>query len=203
MPEKSNRPIQTKRKRIIVGISGASGVIYGIRLLEVLKQAGIEVHLVMTPAAKITIAAETEYSADAVEKMASTVHRFNDISATLASGSYKTEGMVVVPCSMHTLGALAAGYADNLLVRAAEVTLKERRPLIVVPRETPLTLIHIENMERIAQAGAIVLPAMPAFYERPKTIEELVDHLVGKILDLLGIENELFNRWSGLKPKSI
>lgn len=202
MPGKVNRPSEERRRRIVLGVSGASGVIYGIRLLEVLKQASVEVHLVMTPAAKITIAAETGYSAEAVEKMASTVHRFNDISATLASGSYKTDGMVIVPCSMHTLGALASGYADNLLVRAAEVTLKERRPLIVVPRETPLTLIHIENMERIARAGAIVLPAMPAFYERPKTIDELVDHLVGKILDLLGIDNELFKRWSGLKPKS-
>lgn len=202
MPAKVNRSIEEGRKRIVVGISGASGVIYGIRLLEVLKQTGVEVHLVMTPAAKITIAAETEYSAEVVEKMASTVHRFNDISATLASGSYRTDGMAIVPCSMHTLGALASGYADNLLVRAAEVTLKERRPMIVVPRETPLTLIHIENMERIARAGAIVLPAMPAFYERPKTIDELIDHLVGKILDLFGIDNELFKRWSGLKPKS-
>jgi len=191
---------QAKRsKRIIVGVSGASGVIYGVRLLEVMKKLGIETHLIMTPASKITIASETDYSPAEVERLASKVYRINDIAATLSSGSFPVDAMVIIPCSMHTLGAMASGFADNLLVRAAEVTMKERRPLIVVPRETPMTLIHLENMVKVARAGAIVVPAMPAFYQRPKTIDELIDHLVGKVLDLLGIEeHNLFKRWSGL-----
>src|SRR5579862_2108281 len=134
-----------RTRRFVVGVSGASGVIYGIRLLEVLKKAKIETHLVLTPAAKITIAAETEYSVPAVEKLASRVYRYNDIAAVISSGSFATDGMILIPCSMHTLGALASGVSDNLLLRAAEVTMKERRPLAIVPRETPLSLIHIEN----------------------------------------------------------
>jgi len=187
-----------KARSFVVGISGASGVIYGIRLLEVLKKAKIESHLVLTPAAKITIAAETEYSAQVVERLASRVYRYNDISAVISSGSFKTDGMILIPCSMHTLGALASGVTDNLLLRAAEVTMKEHRPLVIVPRETPLSLIHIENMERLARAGAILLPAMPGFYERPKTVAELVDHIVGKVLDIVGVEHNLFKRWSGM-----
>ncbi len=185
-------------RRIIVGISGASGVIYGVRLLEVLKELGVETHLVMSPAAKVTIVAETKYSVESVEKMASKVYKFSDIAATISSGSFSTDGMVVIPCSMHTLGALASGVAESLLTRAAEVTMKERRTLIIVPRETPLTLIHIENMARLAQAGAIIVPAMPAFYSRPKTIEDIVNHLVGKVLDLLKLEHSLFKRWEGI-----
>jgi flavin prenyltransferase len=185
----------------VVGITGGSGVIYGIRLLEVLKKkesVGIETHLIVSPSAAITIKAETEFSAKHVESLATKIHRFGDISAPLASGSFKFDSMVIVPCSMHTLGAIASGIADNLLVRSAEVTLKERRRLILVPRETPLTLIHLQNMVRAAEAGAIVLPAMPAFYEKPKSLNDLIDHLVGKILDLLEIEHELFARWAGL-----
>jgi flavin prenyltransferase len=184
--------------RFVVGISGASGVIYGIRLLEVLKESKIETHLVMTPAAKITITTETEYSVPSVEKLASRVHRYNDISAVISSGSFKTDGMILIPCSMHTLGALASGVADNLLLRAAEVTMKEHRPLVVVPRETPLSLIHIENMERLARAGAIIVPAMPGFYEQPKSVSDIVAHLVGKVLDVIGVEHTLFKRWSGI-----
>ncbi|MHB8567172.1 MAG: UbiX family flavin prenyltransferase [Nitrososphaerales archaeon] len=191
-----------RRKKIIVGISGASGVIYGVRLLQVLKQLEVETHLIMTPAAKITIAAETSFSPDSVEKLATKVYRFNDIAASISSGSFQIDAMAVIPCSMHTLGAMASGLADNLLVRAAEVTLKERRPLIVVPRETPMTLIHLENMVKIARAGAIVVPAMPAFYQRPKNIDEIIDHLIGKILDLLDIEHNLFTRWTGLGDPS-
>jgi 4-hydroxy-3-polyprenylbenzoate decarboxylase len=189
-------------KRIVVGISGASGVIYGIRLLEVLKDLGVETHLVMSPAARMTIIAETKYTVESVEKLASKVYKFSDISASISSGSFETEGMVVIPCSMHTLGALASGVADSLLSRAAEVTMKERRTLIVVPRETPLSLIHIENMARLSRAGAIIVPAMPAFYFKPKNIDDVVDHLVGKVLDLLKLEHTLFKRWKGMPTKT-
>ena len=189
------------KRRIVVGISGASGVIYGIRLLEVLKEMDVETHLVLTPPSKVTITAETDLQISDVERMATKVYRYNDIAATIASGSFQVDAMVIIPCSMHTLGALASGFADNLLLRAAEVNLKEKRPLIVVPRETPMTLIHLENMERIARAGAIVVPAMPAFYERPKTLDDIVNHLVGKVLDLLGIEHSLFHRWDGIETK--
>ncbi|MDA4129919.1 MAG: UbiX family flavin prenyltransferase [Thaumarchaeota archaeon] len=187
-----------RSRKYVVGISGASGVIYGIRLLEVLKKLKCETHVVITPAAKVTIAAETEYTASSVEKLATKLYRINDIAADISSGSFLTNGMILIPCSMHTLGALASGMADNLMLRAAEVTMKEQRPLIVVPRETPLSLIHLENMVTISRAGAIVVPAMPGFYMRPKRIEELVDHLVGKVLDLLGIEHKLFKRWEGI-----
>lgn len=187
-----------KSRNFVVGITGASGVIYGIRLLEVLKKSRIETHLVITPAAKITIAAETEYTAQAVERLASKVYRYNDIAAAISSGSFRTDGMIVIPCSMHAIGALASGVADNLLLRAAEVTMKERRILVLVPRETPLSLIHLENMERLARAGACILPAMPGFYERPKSVSQMVDHLVGKVLDILGVENDLFARWNGI-----
>lgn len=185
-------------KKIIVGITGASGVIYGIHLLEVLRQLKVETHLIMSPAAKVTIAAETNYSIPSVEKLATKVYKFSDISATISSGSFPVDGMVVVPCSMHTLGALATGVADSLLTRAGEVTMKEKRPLIVVPRETPLTLIHIENMARLARAGAVVLPAMPAFYTKPKSLDDVVYHIVGKILDILRIENTIVKRWKGM-----
>ena len=190
-----------KNRRFVVGITGASGVIYGIRLLEILRRLKIETHLVLTPAAKITIAAETDYSTQTVEKLASKSYRYNDIAAAISSGSFRTDGMIVIPCSMHTMGALASGIADNLLLRAADVTMKERRILVVVPRETPLSLIHLENMGRLARAGGCILPAMPGFYERPKNVSEIVDHLVGKVLDILGVENDLFRRWEGVPGK--
>lgn len=183
--------------RIIVGISGASGVIYGVRFLEALKEFGIESHLIMTNAARETLRLETDYSVSYVEGLASKNYRLADIAATLASGSYRVNGMVVIPCSMKTLAGLASGYADNLLLRAAEVTLKEKRPLIIVPRETPLNIIHIENMLRVARAGAIVLPAMPGFYHKPKKMKDLIDHVVGKVLDALSIEHDLYLRWRG------
>ena len=186
------------KKRIVVGISGASGVIYGVRLLEVMKDLGVETHLVMSPAAKMTIVAETRHSVASVEKLATKVYKFSDIAATISSGSFSTDGMVVIPCSMHTLGALASGVADSLLTRAAEVTMKEKRTLIVVPRETPLSLIHIENMARLAQAGAVIVPAMPGFYFKPNTVDDMVNHLVGRVLALLKIDNSLFERWDGI-----
>jgi flavin prenyltransferase len=191
-----------KNRRFVVGITGASGVIYGIRLLEVLKKLKIETHLVVTPAAKITIAAETDYSAQSVERLASKNYRYNDIAAAISSGSFKTDGMIVIPCSMHAMGALASGVSDNLLLRSAEVTMKERRTLVLVPRETPLSLIHLENMRRLASAGVCILPAMPGFYEKPKSVAQIVDHLVGKVLDVMGVENDLFKRWTGMSSKS-
>jgi 4-hydroxy-3-polyprenylbenzoate decarboxylase len=187
-----------RKKRVVVALTGASGVSYGIKLLEILNKMSVETYLIMTPAASITIKAETNFKPSYLEKLASRTFRFNDIAAPISSGSFHFDAMVVVPCSMHTLGAIATGTADNLVTRSAEVALKERRTLILVPRETPMTLIHLENMVRASQAGAIILPAMPAFYHKPKNIDDILNHLVGKILDMLGIEHHLFKRWEGL-----
>ena len=197
------RSQHVKSKSIIVGLSDGSGVIYGIFLLEYLKQVRIETHLIVSPAAKITIVSETEYELAEVEKLASKVHRFSDIAATISSGSFPVYGMVVIPCSMHTIGSLASGIADNLLIRSAEVTLKERRKLVIVPGETPLALLDMRNMTKVARAGAIIAPAMPAFYQRPKSVDAVVDHVVGNVLDLLDIENDLFRRWHGKQTSYI
>jgi len=183
--------------RLVVGISGASGAIYGIRALQVLKKRGVETHLILTDAAQETIRLETDFSRGDVEKLASEVHQVGDLTSKLASGSFPTDGMLIIPCSMKTLAGVATGYSDNLLLRAADVTIKERRPLVLVVRETPLSLIHLENMVRVARAGAVVLPAMPAFYHRPRTVDELVDQVVGKALDLLGVEHDLTRSWGG------
>ncbi|HEV2225903.1 MAG TPA: UbiX family flavin prenyltransferase [Nitrososphaerales archaeon] len=183
--------------RLVVGISGGSGVIYGVRMLEALKRTGAETHLIMTQAAKETLVLETDYSVSHVEGLSSYNYRINDIAALPASGSYQTDGMIVIPCSMKSLAGIAVGYEDNLLIRAAAVTLKENRKLVLVPRETPLTTIHIENMLRVANAGAIVVPAMPGFYYRPKSVDDMIDYVVGKVLDILGVEHELYRRWSG------
>ncbi len=183
--------------RIVVGISGASGALYGIRALEALKEVGVETHLIVTAAAAETIHLETVRSIADVEGLAAQTYRIDDLTARVASGSFHTDGMVVIPCSMKTLGGIASGYADNLLLRAAEVTLKERRPLVLVARETPLNLIHLENMAALARAGAMILPAMPAFYHRPRTVDDLVDHVVGKVLDAFRIEHHLYQRWGG------
>jgi len=182
---------------VLVGISGGSGVVYGVRLLQVLKELKIESHLIMTTAATETLVLETDHKVSDVESIASVSYRINDIAAPPASGSFRTRGMVVIPCSMKTLAGVANGYSDNLLLRAAEVTMKEKRLLVLVPRETPLSRIHIENMLRASDAGALILPAMPAFYPKPKTIEGMVDFLVGKVLDTLGIEHDLYQRWTG------
>jgi 4-hydroxy-3-polyprenylbenzoate decarboxylase len=188
--------------RLVVGISGGSGVIYGIRLLEVLRELKVDTHLIMSTAGKETIVLETDWKVAQVESLASKVYAFNDIASSLSSGSFQTDGMVIMPCSMKTLAGVASGYSDNLILRAAEVTLKERRPLILVPRETPFTAIHIENLLKVARSGGIIVPAMPAFYHRPKEISELVDHLVGKVLDLLKLEHTLYRRWSGPRGAS-
>jgi len=183
--------------RLIVGISGASGAIYGIRALQALRDLGVETHLVVTDAALETIRLETDFKKADVVELATETHKLADITSKIASGSYQTNGMLVIPCSMKTLAGIASGYSDNLLLRAADVTIKERRRLVLVVRETPLSLIHIENMAAVTRAGAIVLPAMPAFYHRPKTVAALVDQVVGKAFDMLGIEHHLLKRWEG------
>jgi 4-hydroxy-3-polyprenylbenzoate decarboxylase len=190
--------VRCKCIRLVVGVSGGSGVVYGIRFLEVVRDLGIETHAIVSPAAKVTIKIETNYDPEKVESLASKSYRFNDVAASVSSGSFKTDGMVIMPCSMKTAGGLAAGYADNLVLRAAEVTMKERRPLIIVPRETPLTTLHLRNLLTLSEAGVIVVPAMPAFYHNPKNIQDIIDHLVGKVLDLLRVEHNLFKRWQGL-----
>jgi 4-hydroxy-3-polyprenylbenzoate decarboxylase len=187
-------------KRIVVGISGASGVVHGIRLLEVLEKVdGVEVHLIVSNAGKRTISLETDRTVEEVEGLADRCYRVGDIAAAVASGSFRTAAMVVVPCSMKTLSGIANSYADNLLIRAAEVTLKDRRPLVLVPRETPLHLGHLRLLVKVAEMGAVVMPPMPAFYHRPETVGEIVDQTVNRILDVLGIELEedLFPRWTG------
>jgi 4-hydroxy-3-polyprenylbenzoate decarboxylase len=185
--------------RLVVGISGASGAIYGVRLLEVLGQSGVETHLVATAAARETIRLETSYTVEQVEALATQVYAVEDVGAAIASGTFKTSGMVVVPCSIKSMSAIAYAYGDNLLVRAADVTLKERRRLVLVVRETPLHLGHLRAMVRLTEMGAIVAPPAPAFYHRPKTLDDIVDHIVGKVLDLFGIEHDLYDPWQGSK----
>lgn len=183
-------------KRLVVGISGASGVIYGIRLLEVLsKTEGLETHLVMSDSARRNIELETDYQVAQVEALADRLYQFKDIGASISSGSFKTVGMVVAPCSIKSLSALANSYNDNLLVRAGDVTLKEGRKLVVVVRETPLHAGHLELMLRLARSGAVILPPMPAFYHRPRDLQAIVDQTVGKILDQFDIDAGLFRRW--------
>jgi 4-hydroxy-3-polyprenylbenzoate decarboxylase len=187
-------------RRLVVGISGASGVIYGIRLLEVLREVDdVETHLVMSAAARQTVVLETDWTHADVEALADVVYRPGDIAAALSSGSFKTAGMVVVPCSMGTLSDIASSSSDNLLARAADVTLKEHRRLIIVPRETPLHLGHLRMLVQVAEMGAIVCPPVPAFYQRPTTLEQLIDHTLNRILDLLDVElpRELSMRWEG------
>jgi 4-hydroxy-3-polyprenylbenzoate decarboxylase len=183
-------------KRIVIGISGASGVIYGVRLLALLKDhKEIETHLVISEPGKKNIEIETSYSADEVASMATCVHDYRDIGASIASGSFLTEGMVVVPCTIKTLSGIANSYNDNLLVRAADVTLKEKRKLVLVVRETPLHKGHLRLMTLAADMGAHILPPVPSFYHQPKTIEDIIDQTIGKIFDFFGIAHNLFRRW--------
>lgn len=181
--------------RLVVAITGASGVIYGIRLLQVLRDKSVETYLILSKWAERVIAAETEWSVAEVKRSACFCYDVNDLAVPIASGSFKVEGMVIAPCSMKTLSAIANGYTDNLIARSADVTLKEKRKLILVPRETPLNVIHIRNMLKAAQAGAIIIPPIPAFYNKPKTVDDIINHTVGKILDCLGIEHNLFKSW--------
>lgn len=184
--------------RLIIGMSGASGLIYGIRLLEVLhKEKNVETHLVMTASAKMNIALETDWTVAGVKALASQVHSVTDIAASIASGSFKTDGMIVAPCSIKTLSAIANCYADDLLVRAADVVLKERRRLVLVPRETPLHVGHCRLLLQVSEMGAIVAPPDPAMYIRPKSVDDLVNHHVGRLLDLFGLDTGLVQRWQG------
>ena len=195
-----------KIERLVVGISGASGVIYGIRLLQVLRDVeNIETHLVISNSAKQTVALETDFDVEYVEALATRVYRFTDVAAAIASGSFKTRGMVVIPCSMKTLSSIAYSFGENLLVRAADVTLKEHRRLVLVPRETPLHLGHLRLLTTVAELGAIVVPPMPAFYHRPQTIDDIVNQTVNRVLDLLEIElpRDLFTRWTGPQQRAV
>jgi len=184
-------------KRIIVGITGASGVIYGIRLVEVLKDLKVETHLILTDPAKQNILLETTFTVEDVEGSAYKVHNSKDLAAPISSGSFKTNGMVIAPCTIKTLSGIAHSYSENLLIRAADVTLKERRRLILVVREAPLHKGHLELMNRVADIGGIILPPVPAFYHSPRRIEDLIDHTIGKILDLMKIDHALYKRWEG------
>ncbi len=183
--------------RLVVGMSGASGAIYGVRILEVLKELQIETHLVMSDSAKRTIIYETDRSIEVMKALAKHVHELNDVGACISSGSFRHDGMVIAPCSIKTLSALAHSFNTNLLIRAADVTLKERRKLVLMVRETPLHLGHLRLMTQVTESGAVLVPPLPAFYHRPKTLEEVIDQSVNKALDQFGIDCSLFRRWTG------
>jgi len=180
-----------------VAITGASGVIYGIRMLEVLKGLGIETHLIMSEWGDKNIKIETDKTADYVRSLATKYYEDDNMAAPMSSGSFKTDGMAIVPCSMKSLASIANAFDDSLVSRAAGVCIKEQRKLVLVPRETPLSKIHLDNMSKLADAGAVILPAMPGFYHRPKTMDDLIDHVVGKVLDQFDIDHDLFKRWGG------
>lgn len=185
-------------KRLIIGITGASGVIYGIRALELLRAAGgVETHLVLSPSAARTIAEETDYTTAQIKALADQLHSYRDIGASVSSGSFKTEGMLVAPCSVKTLSGIANCFDDDLIVRAADVQLKERRRVVLLFRETPLHAGHIALMEQATRNGAIVMPPVPALYHRPKSIDDIVNQTVGRALDLFGIDPGIVKRWQG------
>jgi 4-hydroxy-3-polyprenylbenzoate decarboxylase len=186
-------------KRIIVGITGGSGAIYGIRLLEALRELGAESHLILSDWGEKTIVMETDYTVNQVKELASFVHHYKNQGAPVSSGSFRMDGMAVAPCSMKTLASIAGGLASDLISRSADVMLKEQKKLVLLTRETPLNLIHVENMKRVMLAGAVVFPPMPAFYHRPQTLQDIIDHTVGRVLDQFGFEPAWLKRWSG-KP---
>jgi flavin prenyltransferase len=198
MNSASAQPASATPRRLIVGISGASGAIYGIRILQALQGSGIETHLVMTESARITLAAETDMSTADVEALASVVHNVRNIGATVSSGSFKTMGMVIAPCSVRTMSEIAWGTTSNLLTRAADVVLKERRRLVLLLRETPLHAGHLQTMLHVTHSGAIIMPPVPALYAKPQSVMEMIDHTVGRCLDLFDIDTTLVDRWPGL-----
>ncbi len=206
MAEDVNRAVRNPSgptsPRLIVGISGASGVTYGVRVLDALRELGVESHLVVTRAALLTLSQETELSADDLLGRADVSHRLNDVGASIASGSFRTMGMIVAPCSVRTMSEIATGVTSTLLTRAADVVLKERRPLVLMVRETPLHLGHLRTMTALTEMGAIIVPPLPAFYAKPASIEEMVDQSVGRALDLFGLEWSAVRRWDGLKGPS-
>ena len=184
--------------RLLVGVTGASGAVYALKLLEALRDAGdVEVHLVVSDAARDIVRWELGVDVGELERLAHRTYGYNELSAPIASGSFRSDGMVVIPCSMKTLAGIAHGYSDNLILRAADVTLKMRRPLILVVRETPYSIVHIRNMLAAAEAGAVIVPASPAFYHKPRSIDDLVGYVVGRVLELLGIEYRLYREWRG------
>jgi len=187
--------------RLIVAITGATGAIYGVRLLQHLQHIrGVETHLLVSDAAVLTLHQETGLQRRDVEAFADVVHKLRDIGASIASGSFQSDGMVVAPCSMRTLASVAHGLSDNLITRAADVVLKERRRLVLMVRETPFNLAHLRNMTAVTEMGGIIYPPLPGFYHKPQSIEEMVDHTVGRVIDLFGIEHALTPRWHGMKP---
>src|SRR5438128_9449605 len=193
---------QTRPRRLIVGLSGSTGPHYGVRLLEVLREQrpDVETHVILSNAARMTISYEMGRDPDSVAALAHTLHDERNIAASIASGTFVTDGMVVAPCSIKSLSAIANSYNDNLIARAADVCLKERRKLVLVVRETPLHLGHLRLMAQVTEAGAVILPPVPAFYHLPKSVDEIIDHTVVKILDLFGIHLDLIRRWRGLEP---
>ncbi len=188
-------------RRIIVAITGATGAAYGVRLLQQLSSTpGVETHLVLSDAAVLTLHQETGLQRRDVEAMAHIVHKNRDIGASIASGSFQSHGMVVAPCSMKTLASVALGLSENLIARAADVVLKERRRLVLMVRETPFNLAHLRNMTAVTEMGGVIFPPLPSFYHKPASIEEMIDHTVGRVIDLFGIEHALAPRWAGMKP---
>lgn len=183
--------------RLVVGITGATGVIYGIRLLEALRELEVETHLILSGWAARTIQIETDYTVEQVKQLATVSYALHDQAAAISSGSFNTMGMAIVPCTMKSLAAIAHGFSDNLIHRAADVVLKERRKLVLLPRESPLHEIHLQNMLTLTRMGAVMVPPMPAFYNRPESINDLVDHTLARVLDQFGIENDLTKRWGG------
>lgn len=187
-------------KRIIIAITGASGAIYGIRTLEILREiADIETHLIISKSAQITIAAETDYKLEDVRKLADVSHKFEDIAAACSSGSYKTEGMIIAPCSMRTMSEIATGVTSSLISRSADVVLKEKRKLVLMVRETPLHAGHLENMAKLSNMGAYIYPPVPAFYSKPQSLDDIINHTIGRVLDIFDIDAGLVKRWEGLK----
>jgi flavin prenyltransferase len=192
---------ERSQPRLVVGISGASGAIYGARLLELLQESGVQTHLIISRAAKVTIASETNLKVSDIEKFATVVHSNEDIGAACSSGSFRTLGMVIAPCSIRTMSDIAAGTTTTLISRAADVVLKERRRLVLLLRETPLHLGHIRTMAAVTEAGAIIYPPVPAFYSHPTTLMEMVDHTLGRVLDLFDLDLGLVKRWSGQRSR--
>ncbi|WP_420474853.1 UbiX family flavin prenyltransferase [Noviherbaspirillum sp. ST9] len=190
-------------QRLIIAITGATGAVYGVRLLQVLRETpGIETHLMISDAGVLNLHQELDLGRKEVEALAHVVHNVRDVGASIASGSFQSDGMVIAPCSMKTLASVAHGLSDNLISRAADVVLKERRRLVLMVRETPFNLAHLRNMTAVTEMGGIIFPPLPGFYQRPKTIEEMVDHTVGRVLDLFAIPHALTPRWSGLKGET-
>jgi flavin prenyltransferase len=190
-------------RRLVIAITGATGAVYGVRLLQHLQaMPGVETHVIVSDAAVLTLQQETGMTRRAVEALADVVHKTRDVGASIASGSFQSDGMVIAPCSMKTLAAVAHGLSDNLIARAADVVLKERRRLVLMVRETPFNLAHLRNMTAVTEMGGIIFPPLPSFYHRPRSIDEMVDHTVARVIDLFGIDHTLAPRWNGLGPQT-